>query len=70
MRVPASRRHGATVAREIPDLKVGGSNPSGVTLVFFPFSSPALSTKTKLSHTDNRSTPTFLGPRADAMAQR
>ena len=35
VRVPASaRRHGATVAREIPDLKVGGSNPSGVTLFF------------------------------------
>ena len=28
------RRHGATVAREIPDLKVGGSNPSGVTHFF------------------------------------
>ena len=34
VRVPAfARRHGATVAREIPDLKVGGSNPSGVTRV-------------------------------------
>ena len=28
------RRYGATVAREIPDLKVGGSNPSSVKMVF------------------------------------
>jgi hypothetical protein len=35
--VPLLRRYGATVAREIPDLKVGGSNPSSVTASFLYF---------------------------------
>ena len=30
-----SRAHGATAARRIPDPKVGGSNPSGLTHAFF-----------------------------------
>ena len=29
------RTHGATAARRIPDPKVGGSNPSGLTYSFF-----------------------------------
>ena len=32
-----SRAHGATAARRIPDPKVGGSNPSGLIILFFHF---------------------------------
>ena len=35
--VGASGAHGATAARRIPDPKVGGSNPSGLTFLFFSF---------------------------------